>query len=216
MRASCVIGIDEVGRGPLAGPLCVGACLVPKDREAVFSRTLRGIKDSKQLTFQKREEWFCIISEAEKRGECAWRTSFVSHTLIDRHGISYALRHAIRQVLRKLDADPRRTSVFLDGGIKAPIMFSTQQTVIKGDEKIPIISAASVVAKVRRDRYMVALGRRFPKYGFETHKGYGTKRHYRALRKYGISNVHRKSFLKKFQFPNTNFQTISNTQIQKT
>lgn len=198
MRVACVIGIDEVGRGPLAGPLCVGACLVQKDREIVFLRTLRGIKDSKQLTAQKRERWFTIISEAERRGECRWRTIFVSHIFIDQYGMAYALRYAIARVLKKLDADPKSAFVLLDGGIKAPTIFCSQKTIIKGDEKMPLISAASIVAKVRRDRHMTALGRRFPMYGFETHKGYGTKGHYRALRKYGISKVHRRSFLKDF------------------
>lgn len=197
MRVACVIGIDEVGRGSLAGPLCVGACLVQKEREMAFLRTLRGIKDSKQLTAQKRERWFTIISGAEKRGECRWRTIFVSHTLIDQCGMAYALRYAIARVLRKLDADPKSACVLLDGGIKAPTIFCSQKTIIKGDEKIPLISAASIVAKVRRDRHMTVLGRRFPMYGFEMHKGYGTKGHYMALRKYGISEVHRKSFLKK-------------------
>lgn len=195
---TCVIGIDEVGRGPIAGPLCVGACLVSSAHANAFSRKLRGIKDSKQLTAEKREEWFCIISEAEKRKECRWSTVFVSNLLIDRRGMSFALRHAIKRVLWKLRADPKRTHVLLDGGIRAPALFLSQQTIIKGDEKEPLIASASIMAKVRRDRYMVRLAKRYPQYGFETHKGYGTKKHYDALKKHGISEVHRRSFLKKY------------------
>ena len=198
MATTCVIGIDEVGRGPLAGPLCVGACLVQKNRERVFLRTVRGIKDSKQLTAEKREEWFIALTEAERRRECKWQTIFVSPVFIDRCGMAWALRYAIRRVLQKLGVSPKQALVLLDGGIKAPTIFSSQKTIIKGDEKISLISAASIVAKVRRDRYMVRLAKRYPQYGFEKHKGYGTKKHYDALEKHGISEVHRRSFLKKY------------------
>ncbi len=192
------IGIDEVGRGPLAGPLCVGAFLVDRAYAKTFSRTLSGIKDSKQLTPAAREEWFRIFEKAAKAGECAWCTIFVSEKIIDTKGLSYALTSAIAKALLKLGVKPESCHVLLDGGIKAPKRFVSQKTIIKGDEKEPLIAGASIVAKVRRDRYMVRLGKRHPPYGFEVHKGYGTKKHYEALKKHGISPFHRKSFLKKF------------------
>lgn len=193
-----VIGIDEVGRGPLAGPLCVGACLAKAPFSRKYAEVFSAIRDSKQLTAQKREEWFCRITKAAEAGECRWSTVFVSEKVIDGRGLSYALRKAIGTALKKLRVDPKLCDVFLDGGIKAPRVFSRQQTVIRGDEKVPLIAGASIMAKVRRDRYMLRLGKRYPLYGFEKHKGYGTKAHYAALRKHGISEVHRRSFLKKF------------------
>ncbi len=197
------IGIDEVGRGPLAGPLCVGACLARTPFSLEFSETFSSIRDSKQLTTRKREEWFCRIAKAAESEECRWSTVFVSEKVIDRRGLSYALRKAINTVLKKLGATPESSDIFLDGGIKAPRAFRSQQTIIRGDEKVPLIAGASIMAKVLRDLHMVRLGKRYPVYGFERHKGYGTKAHYTALKKYGISPVHRRSFLTKFQAPNT-------------
>lgn len=196
MRHECVIGIDEVGRGSIAGPLCVGACLMSRKQAPAFLRTISGIKDSKRLTPLSREQWFRIIATAQEEGICEWRTVFVSEKVIDARGLSFALKKAIRSALRKLRVYPAQSLVLLDGGIKAPRVFSLQQTIIKGDEKVPLIAAASIMAKVVRDRYMVRLSRRHSVYGFERHKGYGTKEHYRALRKHGISDVHRRSFLK--------------------
>lgn len=190
------IGIDEVGRGPLAGPLCVGACLTRTPFSLEFLKIFSAIRDSKQLTPAKREEWFRRIAKASKTGECRWSTVFVSGKVIDNKGLSFAIRKAIGTVLKKLQADPKSCEVLLDGGIKAPRVFAGQQTIIRGDEKVPLIAGASIMAKVLRDRYMVRLGKRYPLYGFERHKGYGTRAHYAALRKHGISEVHRKSFLK--------------------
>ena len=170
---------------------------------AGFRKKLRGIKDSKQLSPLKRAEWFRIVSEAAKRKECEWRTVFVSEKIIDEKGLSFCLREAIAKVLRKLHAKPRACKVLLDGGIMAPRAFLFQQTIIRGDENVPLIAAASIMAKVTRDRYMVRLAKRYQEYGFDSHKGYGTRKHYAALRKYGISKVHRKSFLKKFRISNT-------------
>lgn len=202
-----VIGIDEVGRGSLAGPLCVGACLMRRQRASAFARTLSGIKDSKQLTPQKRAEWFRVIAKAAKSGECEWHTVFISEKVIDRKGLSFALKKAIAQVLQNFHVDPSLCEVLLDGGIKAPSSFLFQQTIIKGDEKVLLIAGASIMAKVRRDRYMVRLAKLHPHYGFEEHKGYGTRRHYAALRKHGISEVHRRSFLKKLITNDANSMT---------
>lgn len=198
MLAHTSIGIDEVGRGPLAGPLCVGACLVRKKNSRIFSKLVSGIKDSKKLTATKREQWFSVFTEAAHKGLCSWSAVLVSEKVIDGRGLSFALSYAIRRVLQNLRANPRHSQVLLDGGIKAPSAFLLQRTIIKGDEKKPIIATASIVAKVLRDRHMIRLGKRYPHYGFEKHKGYGTKAHYVALRKYGISEVHRWSFLRRF------------------
>lgn len=197
MRHEYIIGIDEVGRGSIAGPLCVGACLVRSKNTSVFQRTLAHIKDSKQLSPSKRAEWYQIVAGAAKEKECEWRTVFVSAKVIDKKGLSFCLRRAIARILQKLGAVPRACTVLLDGGIRAPRAFLFQQTIIKGDEKIPLIAAASIMAKVTRDRYMVRLAKRYPQYQFNSHKGYGTKKHYEALKRHGVCLVHRQSFLKK-------------------
>ncbi len=197
-RAHCVIGVDEVGRGPLAGPLCVGACLVRARlrRRALFA--LSGVRDCKQLTPEKRHEWFSRIAREAKQGTLCVTSSFVSPSIIDRKGLAYALRLAIRRCLKRLIAAPGHALIQLDGGLCAPARYPFQETIVGGDEREPLIAAASIVAKVRRDRYMIRLAKKYPAYGFEIHKGYGTKRHYEALRRHGISEVHRRSFLKNF------------------
>ena len=198
MTPKYIIGVDEVGRGPLAGPLCVGACLVERRNVSAFYRTVSGIKDSKKLTHKMRMKWLRILTEAAKRGECSWSTAFVGQETIDRKGLSYCLKLAIRRTLKKIKAIPDLSKVLLDGGIKAPVIFINQKTIIKGDEKEPLIAAASIAAKVRRDRYMTRCSKQYPQYGFDEHKGYGTKAHYVVLNEYGICPVHRRSFLKKF------------------
>lgn len=195
---SCIIGIDEVGRGPLAGPLCVGACMVARRQKKRFERLLAGIKDSKALTEKGRLLWFERVAAAEANGHCRLSTVFVREHSLDKNGLSLALKRAICRLLAKLGAEPRWCRVILDGGIRAPRAFSDQETFIKGDEREPLIAAASLAAKVRRDRYMIRLAKVYPQYGFERHKGYGTRKHYEALRKYGVSPVHRRSFLKNF------------------
>lgn len=203
MRHEYVIGVDEVGRGSLAGPLCVGACLTRRKHAPAFLKVLSGIRDSKRLTPLGRVKWCRIIAQAAQSGLCEWRTVFVSEKIIDTRGLSFALKKAIRSALRKLRVHPAQSLVLLDGGIKAPRAFLFQRTIIRGDETEPLIAGASIIAKVRRDRYMIHLGKRYPAYGFERHKGYGTRAHYRALKKHGPSEVHRRSFLKRFQAPST-------------
>lgn len=185
-------GIDEAGRGPLAGPVAVGAVAIPQGFNKKF---FKGIKDSKQLTHEERELWFSLALEAKKKGELDFRVALVSERVIDRHGISYALRLGIRRCLSKLGVTPD-SHIFLDGALKAPPNFTHQLTVVKGDEKIPIISLASIVAKVTRDRKMVSLSKKFPEFSFHINKGYGTLKHRQALVKYGSSDLHRRTFLK--------------------
>lgn len=191
-----LIGVDEVGRGPIAGPLCVGACLMRAgDRRRVFA-SLRGVRDSKQLSPEERLRWYARIRMTSERGTLTAVTSFVRERVIDRRGISAALTLATRRCLNKFSVSPEHVLILLDGGIRAPARYPFQKTIIDGDETETLIALASIVAKVRRDRWMIRLARRFPEYGFERHKGYGTKKHYEALREFGPCEIHRRSFLK--------------------
>ena len=187
-----IAGIDEAGRGPLAGPVAVGAVRISDRFNKKF---FKGIKDSKQLTLEERELWFSLATEARRRGELDFKVSLVSEKVIDKKGITYAIRLGIKRCLSQLELalDSR---IFLDGSLKAPEKFKHQLTVIRGDEKIPIISLASICAKVIRDRKMVRLSKKFPQFNFDVHKGYGTLMHRKALKKYGLTELHRKSFLK--------------------
>ena len=191
-----VIGIDEVGRGPLAGPVAVGvmASALPARK---LSRLFRSVKDSKKLSAQKREEWFARIREETRRGVLIYHVSFVSSRVIDRHGISYALKKAMKMSLMKLACDPKMCRVLLDGGLVAPEEYVSQKTIIKGDEKEILIALASIAAKVLRDRKMTGYGKQYPQYLFPQHKGYGTKEHMERIKQHGISPIHRKSFLKR-------------------
>ena len=194
-----IAGIDEAGRGPLAGPVAVGTVVIPNPTSlklrGAYRKFFKGIKDSKQLTAEERELWFALATEARRKGELDFRVSLVSEKIIDKHGISYALRLGIKRCLAGLEI-AEDSQIFLDGSLKAPKQFTHQLMVIKGDEKIPVISLASICAKVIRDRRMVRLSKKFPAFDFHIHKGYGTFRHRQALLKYGSTEVHRKSFLK--------------------
>ncbi len=175
-----VVGIDEAGRGPLAGPVVVAAV------SGISARDLRGIRDSKQLSEKRREEWY---KKLRKLGTC--RVASVSASYIDEHGISKGVRVSVARLLQRFPHDPHE--VLLDGSMYAPARYK-QQTIIKGDENIPIISAASVIAKVTRDRRMKKLHNDHPKYDFHKHKGYGTEAHMKAIKKHGLSPLHRASF----------------------
>lgn len=195
-----VVGIDEVGRGPLAGPVAVGACAISVLKIKALQRAgfFKGIRDSKKLSEKKRGEWLGKIKELKAKGDLDYRISFLSNKMIDKKGISHCLILAIKKSLKKLKTDPLKTMILLDGGLKAPENFKRQKTIIKGDEKEPIISLASIAAKVGRDRKMVAYSKKFPQYGFEIHKGYGTLLHRQNIKKFGLSELHRKSFCKKY------------------
>ncbi len=188
-----VVGIDEAGRGPLAGPVAVGAVKISRDSNKNF---FRGIKDSKKLSSKKREEWFGLVRKAQRNGGLDFAVSLVSEKVIDRRGIVSAVALGIKRCLDKLRLDERESQLFLDGALRAPLKFTHQSTVVRGDEKIPVISLASIVAKVTRDRQMVRLSKRFPEFDFQTHKGYGTRAHRLAIQKHGPTILHRQSFLK--------------------
>ncbi|MEK7607331.1 MAG: ribonuclease HII [Patescibacteria group bacterium] len=190
-KVTHIVGIDEVGRGPLAGPVTVCACKVPHQFDFSY---FKGIKDSKKLSPKKRTEWFEKISALKSKGHLDFAIASISAMEIDKIGISQAIKKALNQSLESLALAPDKTLIKLDGALVAPEKFLFQETIIKGDEKIPIISAASIVAKVMRDRYMTKQAKIYPLYGFEKHKGYGTREHFRLIRKHGLSPIHRKSF----------------------
>lgn len=180
------IGIDEAGRGPLAGPVSVGAVMVKSDFD--FS-IFKNLKDSKKLSEAKREEFFKLVNAKIK-----FAVVMISNKIIDKKGISYAIRFAIKSLLKKLNPNIKQTKIFLDGSLKAPKEF-TQETIIKGDEKIPAISLASIMAKVTRDRHMKKTSKKYPLFDFHVHKGYGTKKHIQVIKKYGPSEIHRITFI---------------------
>lgn len=189
-----VIGIDEAGRGPLAGPVSVCALAILKP----LPKDLRGeIKDSKQLSEIQREFLYKKLVEAEKGGYVLFAQSFSSAKVIDTHGIVRAIQGAMKSCLRRLRISPERATVLLDGALKAPSEYINQKTIIRGDATIRAIALSSIVAKVLRDRRMKKYAKTFPGYGFEIHKGYGTKVHYKAIREKGVSPIHRLTFLKK-------------------
>ncbi|MEK7609730.1 MAG: ribonuclease HII [Patescibacteria group bacterium] len=198
-----LIGIDEVGRGPIAGPVAVGIFLISANNFVHVRKLFQGVKESKQLTEVKREEWFDIIEQAKKVKHIDFQVTFQSEKIIDSKGLSYAIKKSLttslKLVLIRNKIRPKQVRILLDGGLKAPANYPNQKTIIKGDEKEMVIALASICAKVLRDRKMSKVAKKYPKYGFEKHKGYGTRGHYRAIRKYGISSVHRKSFLKDFK-----------------
>lgn len=203
MNKPCfLIGIDEVGRGPLAGPVTVCAFAVEREMAKTLLSTLLSfgrsgaMHDSKTLSFSEREKCLKRIRNAKKGGKVWYAVSSVSAKIIDRIGIVGAVKCALYRSLRRININPRLAHVFLDGGLRAPAIYQKQETIIKGDQKIPVIALASIVAKVHRDRKMRRLAVRYPHWGFYEHVGYGTSAHYRAIKKHGLSDLHRRSFLK--------------------
>lgn len=186
-----IVGIDEAGRGALAGPVSVGLCAI---RKGTSTGWFQGVKDSKQLTHEKREEWLNILNERAVYNEkVRFNAVFVDNKKIDEEGISKCVRSGIEILLEDF---PDNSIILLDGLLKAPTRFKNQTTIIKGDEKEPLIALASIAAKVSRDDYMIKLGSK-TNYGFEVHKGYGTKKHCKLIRAHGVSSHHRQSYLSK-------------------
>jgi ribonuclease HII len=190
------IGIDEAGRGPLAGPVAVGAVLVPVDFDW---SSIPGVGDSKKVAPKNREAIFRCAQELKQQGVLDFGVSLNGAALIDRIGISRAVALGIERALKRLNPhDPQKTSVLLDGLLRAPASYAQQQTIIGGDGKELVIGLASILAKVTRDRYMARIALRHPEYAFESHKGYGTKAHCDAIRTYGLSPLHRRTFCTHF------------------
>lgn len=196
-KTKYLIGIDEAGRGPLAGPVSVGAVCIGDDFD---TQLLEGVRDSKKLSPQAREDWFIKLQEWESQGLLHFHVCLVSAQIIDTKGISFAIKQGIAECLDIFDVHHDECQILLDGSLKAPAQFKHQQTIIKGDDIEPIISIASIAAKVTRDRYIIKIAKKYPEYGFEVHKGYGTKAHRDKIKQYGPSKLHRKSFLSNLTF----------------
>ncbi|MBR2896653.1 MAG: ribonuclease HII [Oscillospiraceae bacterium] len=180
-----ICGVDEAGRGPLAGPVCAAAVILPS------GLVIDGLDDSKKLTEAKREALFPVICEQA----LAYGIGFADEKEIDEINILQATFAAMRRAIAQLSGKPELALV--DGNRAADFGLPVQ-TVVKGDSLSANIAAASVLAKVTRDRYMKELAVKYPEYGFEVHKGYGTKRHYEALREHGPCPAHRRTFLRSF------------------
>ncbi len=180
-----ICGVDEAGRGPLAGPVCAAAVILPANLE------IPGLTDSKKLTDKKRRELMPIIKEQA----IAYGIAFASHEEIDEINILQATFLAMERALSQLTVKPDLS--LIDGNRQKDFGLPVE-TVIKGDSLSANIAAASVLAKVTRDDYMLEMAQQYPQYGFDIHKGYGTKAHYEALSKHGPSPIHRMTFLKKF------------------
>ena len=178
-----VAGVDEVGRGPLAGPVVAAAVILPHDFDVL------GIDDSKKLSEKRREELYEVITEKA----VAWGIGMADHETIGEINILQAAKLAMKRALAELeDVDYITFDAMKIEDIDIP-----QESVIKGDSKILAIAAASIVAKVTRDRMMTEYAKQYPGYGFEKNKGYGTKAHYEGISEHGICPIHRRSFLKK-------------------
>ena len=180
-----ICGVDEAGRGPLAGPVCAAAVILPRDLQ------IPGLTDSKKLTDKKRRELFPVIQEQA----VAYGIGLASEQEIDEINILQATFLAMRRALDQLSVQP--DLALIDGNRETDFGIPVK-TVVKGDSLSANIAAASILAKVTRDDIMIQLAQEYPGYGFEIHKGYGTKAHYAALAEHGPSAIHRRSFLKKF------------------
>ncbi len=180
-----VCGVDEAGRGPLAGPVCAAAVILPPNLE------IPGLTDSKKLSDKKRRELYPVIMEQA----IAYGIGFASHEEIDEINILQATFLAMERAMGQLKVKPELA--LIDGNRQKDFGLPAE-TVVKGDSLSASIAAASVLAKVTRDDVMLSMAEQFPGYGFEIHKGYGTKAHYEALRNLGPCPIHRMTFLKKF------------------
>ena len=181
----CFAGVDEAGRGPLCGPVCVAACILDPEKPVY------GINDSKKLSEKKREALF----EEIKAKALAYSIIFVGPEVIDRENILHATLGGMRRAVEELAITPRL--VLVDGNRCPEGLAMPAQPVVKGDAASASIGAASILAKVSRDRYMLELDRQCPQYQLAKHKGYPTKLHYELIEKYGIQPFYRRSFLKK-------------------
>ena len=180
-----ICGVDEAGRGPLAGPVCAAAVILPRDLE------LPGLNDSKKLTDKKRRELYPVIKEKA----IAYGIAFATEQEIDELNILQATFLAMQRAIDQLEG--KANYALIDGNREKDFGLPVK-TVVKGDSLSANIAAASVLAKVTRDNFMEEMAKQYPQYGFEIHKGYGTKAHYAALTTHGPSPIHRMTFLKKF------------------
>ena len=177
-----ICGIDEAGRGPLAGPVVAGACILPMDAEILY------LNDSKKLSEKRREELFAEIKEKA----VAWAVGIIDNQVIDDINILQATYRAMRSAVSQLNQEP---DLLLVDAVTIPETNIRQVGIVKGDAKSVSIAAASILAKVTRDHLMLEYDTVYPEYGFAKHKGYGTAQHIAAIREYGLTPIHRRSFM---------------------
>lgn len=188
-----IVGVDEAGRGPIAGPVAVGVAIVPVDYDASF---FEGIRDSKKLPMHKREFFFDLLKNERKKGNLDFAVGMSSSNVIDEEGIVYSIKKALRKAITSLDFDIG-SQILLDGGLVAPKEYVNQRSIIRGDNTEFSIMLGAIAAKVTRDHLMINYSSEYPEYFFEQHKGYGTKLHYERIKKHGLCGIHRRSFIKK-------------------
>ncbi len=195
-----VIGIDEVGRGPIAGPLVVCVCALKNGMEVLSLFPKGELRDSKKLSQKVRLSIVEKLRPLVASLDVVFGIGEVSASTIDEIGLSEAIKDALASALKKVHSQgiPQDTFIFLDGSLHVDEEYK-QETIVKGDEKIQEIALASIIAKVYRDTLMKKVADAYPEYGFESHVGYGTKAHYSAIKKYGVTPLHRRSFLKGFE-----------------
>lgn len=193
-----IAGIDEVGRGPIAGPITFCCVWIKKTSVQKILGNLKkqGLTDSKKLSKTRRLYFAALAKKLKNENKLDYMCISISAVFIDKCGLSAAIKKAVVNSLKKIKGPSKNTQVFLDGGLKAPAAFVNQKTIIKGDLKVPVISLASVIAKVHRDTHMQKMHKKYPMYGFNTHVGYGTHKHYVAIKKYGLTPIHRKTWIK--------------------
>ena len=179
-----ICGVDEAGRGPLAGPVCAAACILPA------GLVIEGLNDSKKLSEKRREALYAEITEKA----LAWAVCLVDEKVIDEINILQATYRAMRGAVEQLSLRPE---LCLVDGNRDPGLGLPTRTVVKGDATCASVAAASILAKVTRDRLMLEYDKTYPGYGFAVHKGYGTKAHYAAVAELGLCPIHRRSFFKK-------------------
>jgi len=194
-----IIGIDEVGRGCVSGPVMVGVFAVLQDDAHLLDH--EWVKDSKVVSAARRTMAYEYLDDVARGGNARYAVAMQSAEVIDKVGIVGAIRLCITEGLAAVGLAASDAHVYLDGGLHAPTEWKSQSTHIKGDRDHPVISAASIIAKVVRDEYMVELSKQYPEYHWQQNKGYGTLTHRNAIREYGVTDEHRKYFLKKFGPP---------------
>lgn len=186
------VGIDEVGRGPIAGPVAVGIFVYGN---GFNEYEWEDVRDSKKHTERQRNKIYEYVCEKRNKGHVNFRVEMTEPKRIDAKGIAVAIQAALCKALKHLCIDTQESKLLLDGGLRAPEEFIHQETIVRGDERERAISFASIVAKVERDAIMKRFGEKYPDYGFENHKGYGTKKHFEAIEKHGLLPIHRKTFI---------------------
>jgi len=181
-----IAGADEAGRGSLAGPVAAAIVIAKSNKDFPL---IKQVKDSKQLSIKQRQD---IFEKIVNNSEIEWKVSFVGPSVIDKINILQATKLAWKNCLKKLNSQP--DFLFIDGNQEIEGLEIKQQAVIKGDQKLFLVSLASIIAKVSRDKLMEKFSFKYPEYNFDQHKGYGTKLHLKKLKKFGPCAIHRKSF----------------------